>query len=359
MRTFTIIISLFITLGPTQANADSECAKKLQEFFDKISSKEMADLLITEKKAALVQAFLNNSTKSSQSTDKDGAYFNPRYPRQLTDEEKQKTVHERISEKYIGRLPRRIDDMISYFTHQEEYIKKNAAISNRLLLAGYPGTGKTYLFEVLAQELQMPAFYFPASIFADKYIGEASRKIHKAFESARELNRPVLIFIDEIDALATQRTDSTHDENRRTLSALLTELQAVEGNKNIFIICATNDINALDRAFRDRFPGESESMIWYAGEGLRSLLFMKFFKDNDLPQDKKLADRLAKVTTDGFSNRELKDIVSTAKFKKIKDCQDFNRCDEELCAYLRYAIDTIGKNTNYARYWGAQYCRGI
>ncbi len=140
-------------------------------------------------------------------------------------EEKAIDIYERISKKYIGTVPSQVRDVIFYFGNQEECIQKNITLCNRALLHGKPGTGKTHLVSVAAEELEIPLLLFSASFFADKYIGESSRRIRKAFTVAKEYNKPIFVFIDEIDALASKRQDNMHNEHRATLITLLTELQ--------------------------------------------------------------------------------------------------------------------------------------
>lgn len=52
---------------------------------------------------------------------------------------------------------------------------------------------------------------------------------------------PTVIFLDEIDALATSRDDAgMHEASRRSLSVLLRKLDGFEGNKTTVLIAATN-----------------------------------------------------------------------------------------------------------------------
>ncbi len=377
------ILSFFVislSAEVSKSENPSEFLKKLEELLSKIPAKEIAELLINEKKMELLKILAsvsdNNEDQAIKSDDdknSENLLFQVRQPKPLTADELKKSARERINEKFIGKLPDRIDDMISYLEDPQEY----SSVFNKILLAGIPGTGKTYLFNVLAQELQLPSLSFSAAVFSDKYVGEAARKIRKAFGIAKSLNKPVLIFIDEVDAIAAQRHSSTNNEDRRTLTMLLTELQDIHDDKNIFIICATNDLSSLDAAFKNRFSSKcSDKLLLLEKEDLKKL-FEKLFKDNGLPEDPKLAQRLAEVvgaqhakinenyikysttSKDSFSNRELQDIVVASKFKKTKDCKDNKECTKPLCFYLRKAIDDTGKKAEYATYFGTYYCDGI
>ena len=74
-----------------------------------------------------------------------------------------------------------------------------------ILLHGPPGTGKTLIAKAAANEAKIPVFYCVGSEFVEMYVGVGARRIRDIFQEARKLNKPVLIFIDEIDALGSKR----------------------------------------------------------------------------------------------------------------------------------------------------------
>ena len=64
-----------------------------------------------------------------------------------------------------------------------------------------------------------------------KFVGDSEKAIRDLFRRAR-LCSPCIIFFDEIDAIATQRSVNT-DVSERVLCQLLTEMDGVEGLKNV------------------------------------------------------------------------------------------------------------------------------
>lgn len=365
------LIFLFVTSWCFAENKNEEeiaaHLKNIDSVINKISDDHVIDKMIAQEKIKIIQNYIKESQeeKNIPKNDKDAHFFTPKYPMPLTEEEKKINIYDRIAKKYIGKIPLQMNNVIFYYTHQELCIKQNRGIHNRLLLHGVPGTGKSYLFKVVAQELQIPTLSFSASFFADKYIGESSRRIRRAFDEAKKLNKPVLIFIDEIDALATKRKDSTHDEHRATLITLLTELQDLQDNKNIFVIAATNDYLALDPAIRDRFAG-SVCEIKQPTVEERGQLFEKIFKDKGVNINKMFAKRLAEVidTKIGefaiFSNRDVEYIVTTALLLSLADCTtNPQNCDRHWCHYFKEAIDSTGKQAVYANWTPSRFCDGI
>jgi len=125
-----------------------------------------------------------------------------------------------------------------------------------ILLFGPPGTGKTLLASACAGSLDATFFNVKASSVTSKYFGESSKIISALYEVARELH-PSIVFIDEIDALTTKRSEGVSEASRRMLSTLLTELDGFQdkgSDKLILTLAATNTPWDLDEAVLSRFP---------------------------------------------------------------------------------------------------------
>jgi SpoVK/Ycf46/Vps4 family AAA+-type ATPase len=73
-----------------------------------------------------------------------------------------------------------------------------------LLLAGPPGTGKTTVAKVIAAQARCSFYPVAGADVMSKWVGESEGNIRRLFERARQ-NRPSVIFIDEIDAIAARR----------------------------------------------------------------------------------------------------------------------------------------------------------
>ncbi|GMG04417.1 unnamed protein product [Aspergillus oryzae var. brunneus] len=88
------------------------------------------------------------------------------------------------------------------------------------------------------------------SEFVQKYLGEGPRMVRDVFRMARE-NAPAIIFIDEIDAIATKRFDAQTGADRevqRILLELLNQMDGFEQSSNVKVIMATNRADTLDPA---------------------------------------------------------------------------------------------------------------
>jgi len=119
-----------------------------------------------------------------------------------------------------------------------------------VLLWGPPGTGKTMMAKAVAHHTTASFIRVVGSEFVQKYLGEGPRMVRDVFRLARE-NAPAIIFIDEIDAIATKRFDAQTGADRevqRILLELLNQMDGFDQTVNVKVIMATNRHDTLDPA---------------------------------------------------------------------------------------------------------------
>jgi proteasome regulatory subunit len=130
-----------------------------------------------------------------------------------------------------------------------------------VLLFGPPGTGKTLLAKAVAHETEATFIRIIGSELVQKFIGEGARLVREIFNLAKE-KAPTILFIDELDAIGSQRlkiATSGDREVQRTLMQLLSELDGFEQRGDVKIIGATNRVDILDPALLR--PGRFDRMI--------------------------------------------------------------------------------------------------
>ncbi len=114
-----------------------------------------------------------------------------------------------------------------------------------LLLAGPPGTGKTTVAKVLAAQARCSFYPVSGADVTSKWVGESEGNIRRLFERARA-NRPSIVFIDEIDAIAGRRGQAeVHDAH---VNQLLAEIDGIAGQRGVFVVGATNRPDQIDPA---------------------------------------------------------------------------------------------------------------
>eukprot|EP01133_Synstelium_polycarpum_P018880 gene18880-22583_t len=118
-----------------------------------------------------------------------------------------------------------------------------------LLLFGPPGNGKTMIAKAVAYESKATFFSISASSLTSKYVGEGEKLVRALFAVAAHF-QPSIIFIDEIDALLTERTEGESDHTRRLKTEILIQFDGVKtsGTERILVMGATNRPDELDEA---------------------------------------------------------------------------------------------------------------
>mmetsp|Transcript_6862 Transcript_6862/g.14171 ORF Transcript_6862/g.14171 Transcript_6862/m.14171 type:complete len:408 (-) Transcript_6862:303-1526(-) len=119
-----------------------------------------------------------------------------------------------------------------------------------VLMWGPPGTGKTMMAKAVANATSASFISMVGSEFVQKYLGEGPRMVRDVFRLAQE-NAPSIIFIDEVDAIATKRFDAQTGADRevqRILLELLNQMDGFDQSVNVKVIMATNRADTLDPA---------------------------------------------------------------------------------------------------------------
>lgn len=109
---------------------------------------------------------------------------------------------------------------------------------------GPPGCGKTMLAKAVAHHTTASFIRVVGSEFVQKYLGEGPRMVRDVFRLAKE-NSPAIIFIDEIDAIATKRFDAQTGADRevqRILLELLNQVIPLDAFQNCWVYPTTESI---------------------------------------------------------------------------------------------------------------------
>lgn len=146
--------------------------------------------------------------------------------------------------------------------HPEIFERLGIEPPKGVLLHGPPGTGKTLLAKAVANETNSNFIVINGPEIMSKFYGESEANLRKKFEEA-EKNAPSIIFIDEIDAIASKREESKGEVERRVVAQLLTIMDGLKSRGKVVVIAATNIPNSIDPALRrpGRFDRELEISV--------------------------------------------------------------------------------------------------
>ncbi|OMJ84472.1 hypothetical protein SteCoe_14427 [Stentor coeruleus] len=177
-------------------------------------------------------------------------------------------------------------------TNHELYAQIGIDPPRGVLLYGPPGTGKTMLAKAVANNTTAAFIRVVGSEFVQKYLGEGPRMVRDVFRLARE-NAPAIVFIDEIDAIATKRFDAQTGADRevqRILLELLNQMDGFDQSVNVKVIMATNRADTLDAALMR--PGRLDRKIEFPMPDRRQkrLIFQTVTNKMNLSEEVDLED---------------------------------------------------------------------
>jgi SpoVK/Ycf46/Vps4 family AAA+-type ATPase len=246
-----------------------ELLKKLFHSYsqgDSQSFHDVADEIIRDEESKNNRVLANSLRKNLESTSRSLGLLNGNadkasQPRKLSivpiEREKQlplvDTVHpeRRASDLILNRNNQRLLlSLLDEFRQREVLGAHGLRARSRLLFCGPPGCGKTLCAEVFAHEVKLPLLVASMDTMVSSLLGETASNLRKIFDFAAL--QPVVLLLDEFDAIARLRDDDTlNGELRRVVNSLLMLIEKFKGQG--FVIAATNHERQLDPAIWRRF----------------------------------------------------------------------------------------------------------
>jgi transitional endoplasmic reticulum ATPase len=186
-----------------------------------------------------------------------------------------------------------------------------------ILLFGPPGTGKTLLAKAVATESGANFIAIRGPEVLSKWVGESEKAIRDVFRRAREV-APVVVFFDEIDAIAPARGYSFDSGvTDRIVNQLLTEMDGLVPLNNVVVLAATNRPDIVDPALMR--PGRFDRIIYVPppDKDSRKQIFQVHLRKVPLANDVDI-DRLADLT-EGYTGADIAAVVREAVFAKLRE----------------------------------------
>jgi len=228
------------------------------------------------------------------------------------------------------------DQVIDPLKRPELYEEYDLGVVNGVLLYGPPGTGKTYITEALAGELGYNVVIAQASDITSSLVGEAADNMADLFTVARE-NQPCLLFLDEIDAIAAERSGSTNKtmSESQMITQFLTEMSETKG-EDVVVVSATNLPDEIDGAAWRRFDERIE--VPPPDATARAAILRVHLRDRPVVTDEIDWEEI-KQQTDGYVASDLEIIASTAARNALKEARDADSVVPISQAHLTAAIE--------------------
>ena len=224
--------------------------------------------------------------------------------------------------------------------YPELYKHLNSKPPNGILLYGPPGCGKTLIAKALAHESEVNFISVKGPEFLSKWVGESEKAVRETFRKARSA-APCIIFFDEIDAIAGMRGRSASSQvTEQVVSQLLTEMDGLEGLKDVILLAATNRPDMLDPAMlrSGRFGRHVE--IPMPDKESREVIYKIHLKNKPLTNDidiSKMAEEL-----EGYTGADIQAICEEATLLTIRKTladERINTSDPESVKKVKISRD--------------------
>jgi len=204
-----------------------------------------------------------------------------------------------------------------------------------LLLVGPPGTGKTLLAKAVATERESNFISIKGPELLSKYVGESEKAVREIFRKAK-LAAPCIIFMDEIDSIASVRGSDSTDSmvTERVVDTLLTELDGLQELKNVMVIAATNRPDILDPALLR--PGRFDKIIEIPMPDAETRYEIFKVHTKRMPLAKNVSLEELANETEGYTGAEIENVVREAGMFAIRanrlevTKQDFENAIQEV-----------------------------
>jgi transitional endoplasmic reticulum ATPase len=163
----------------------------------------------------------------------------------------------------IGGLSREISkirEMVELpLKYPELFLQLGVDPPGGILFYGPPGCGKTMIARAVAHEAGIPFYSINGPEAIQQHYGESEAYLRRIFEAAQE-HPAAIIFLDEIDAIAPNRSSVQGDLEKRVVAQLLALMDGVASRGRVIVIAATNLPDNIDAALRrpGRFDREVE-----------------------------------------------------------------------------------------------------
>jgi cell division protease FtsH len=211
-------------------------------------------------------------------------------------------------------------EIVDYLKTPAKYVAMGARVPKGVILYGAPGTGKTLLAKAVAGEAGVPFFQISGSAFEDMLVGVGAKRVRDLFAKAKK-SAPSIIFIDEIDSVASKRGSNSMmgaggGIADQTINQLLAEMDGFSTGSGVVVIAATNRLDVLDEAILR--PGRFDRHIQINLPDIKERIeILKIHSKNKNISTNVSLEDIARRTP-GFSGAQLENVLNEATLLAVR-----------------------------------------
>ncbi|MBA3488024.1 MAG: AAA family ATPase [Longispora sp.] len=221
-------------------------------------------------------------------------------------------------------------------TYPDTFARLGVQPPRGVLLYGPPGCGKTFLVKAIAGTGKANFFSVKGAELLSKWVGESERAVRELFARASEA-APSVIFLDELDALAPRRGQSTDGGTTdRVVAALLTELDGVESLRNVVVIGATNRPDLIDPALLR--PGRLERLVFVPPPDTEARAAILRASAKGIPLSADVDLEVLGQDLDGFSSADCAALLREAALAAMRESLEATAVTAEHVAEARKRV---------------------
>ena len=290
MKQSNLLLLLFIgNMSSIYAMEQDQADKKLSEVSDKLD--------------VLVRILAHNSLETNQPNI--SSPFKIVVPKPRASKEKPVKI---FRECYGQKLPLALEGLLNLLQYPADFQRNPGKVKNRILLDGPSGCGKTYMAKMLHEEFELPCMFIKATQLENEFYGGTSNKLSQLFETKSPNSKPLLVFIDEIDAVTPRRYSGLPQVYISAVNSFLCDLETTKGNPNFITMAATNRKYAMDPNVIRRF--ESVELKEMSDEE-REKYIRKILATFPVKNQEESIETMLYLTS-GLSKRDIEEAFNTA-----------------------------------------------